>query len=97
MTEILIAIISALTTIIIAGITRHYRKQEAADEDQDKLVSTLKDLVRAQDDRIGMLEKHVTDGTEEIRLLRLQVVELREVIVSQALLIQELSAKTALN
>lgn len=93
MVEIAIALISVIGGVIAAIITQRYRKQETVDTEQEKLIETLKDLVEARDTKIQDLEALVKELTEQVRLLRLQVLELREVIVHQALLIQNLSGK----
>lgn len=90
---IIIAVITLLGTIIVATLSRRNRRVEEDDEERDKLVKTLQDLVSAQAGKITNLEELVAHSAEEVRLLRLQVVELREVIINQALLIQELSSK----
>lgn len=90
---IIIAFVTVIGTIMVALISRRNKKLDAADLEQDKLVRTLQDLVKAQDEKIQNLEELIASSTEEIRLLRLQIAELREVIVSQAVIIQDYSNK----
>jgi SMC interacting uncharacterized protein involved in chromosome segregation len=89
--DIVIALISLLGVILSAIVTSYYRKQASADGEREKLVTTLKGLVEAQASKIKQLEETIAIGTEEIRKLQMQVEELREVIVTQAILIENLS------
>lgn len=91
--SLLIAIISVIGVIVSAIITNRYRKQVLADDEEQRLIETLQALLKAQDDKIAGLKDTINEQTQQISFLTSQINELREVIVSQALLIEELSKK----
>ena len=93
MEGILIAIISVLGTIIAAFLASRYSKNSALDDEEDKLIRTLQGLGTAQEEKIKQLQTTINEQALQIQSLTDQIQELREVIVSQALLIEGLTRK----
>lgn len=90
MSEIYVALISVIGTIIISLIGVFVAKKYNIGPNQEKLVQTLKDIVEAQDRKIAELQAAVKSNELLIRELTTQIEELRELTVHQALLIDEL-------
>ena len=88
---VLIALISVMGTIVVAFIAGAFRRKAQWEEEEGKLTEILRDLVEAQDEKIQHLQALVAKSTEEIISLRKQIEELREVIVNQAIIIDELT------
>lgn len=88
---IIIAFISMLGAVLVALIGNNYFRRRVSDPGQEKLIKTLQDLVRAQDEKIEHLQETVDGGNIEIQGLRQQIEELRAVIVTQAIMIEELT------
>lgn len=92
---IIIAVISTVSAVLVALIGQNYfrRKPEPClpDPESERLIKMLEGLVEVQDIKINHLQEAVDDGLEQIKNLQTQIKELREVIVSQAKMIQDLT------
>lgn len=97
---IIVAVISASSALIISLIGAFVAKIYKIGPNQDKLVQTLKDLLNAQDKKIEDLQSIVEKSKQEIldnhkKLLDLteELEILKNLTVSQAILIEELQKK----
>lgn len=93
MNEIAIAIIGLIGTLIVATIGLYGAKKYNIGPSQDKLVSTLKDIVDAQEDRIAQLEAETASQTIKITYLGEEVTRLTSLTVAQLMKISELQLK----
>lgn len=94
---ITVALISALGALIVSLIGVFVAKQYKIGPNQDKLVQTLKDLLAAQDKKIDELQEMVEESQKKIVESQAKIVQLtreieslKDLTVSQALLIGEL-------
>lgn len=90
LSEVVIAIIGVSGTIILGLIGLYSAKRYNIGPNQEKLVSTLKDLVTAQQVRIEQLETLAKENQIQVAALRSEVRELKNLTVEQALTISHL-------
>jgi hypothetical protein len=94
MSEIIVAIIAGLFTLALAGFGLLGARKYNIGPNQDKLVSTLKDLVAAQQIRIEQLENQSLESSRQVEALRTEVGKLTALTIKQALKISELESKS---
>jgi peptidoglycan hydrolase CwlO-like protein len=94
---ITVALISALGALIVSFIGVFVAKTYKIGPNQDKLVQTLKDLLAIQDKKIEELQnmieqnqKEILDSRNKIVQLTTELESLKDLTVSQALLITDL-------
>lgn len=86
---VLIAIISAFTTLFVAVITvfgakKLPKKLGLGANTQNELVKTLKDIVEAQNIKIELLELNKKDSDEKIAESLHRIEDLEQLTISQA-------------
>lgn len=91
--EVVIAsVLNAVSYIVVAAIGVIGGRRSVGPS-QDKLITTLKDLVDAQELKIQALEEGKSTQDEKIASLERQVVELKALTIFQAKEIERLSAR----
>lgn len=93
MVEIIAAIIGAFAVVLVALIGAIVAVKLGIGTSQEKLVSTLKDLITAQDNKIGELEEAKKQNLLRIQELESRVGELESLTIKYALIIEELKKR----
>jgi hypothetical protein len=93
MPEIVAAAFAAGATVIVALFGILGAKRLGIGTQQDKLVSTLKDLVEAQTQKILVLEEASQHDKNSIAALEVRVDELEQLTVRQAEVIDSLTRR----
>lgn len=93
MTEIVAAIAGIIGTVIVSFFTYLMARRAGIGPYQDTLVSKLKDLVDLQAKEIEGLQKENSLLKERVDSLEARIDELKELTISQALIINELSPR----
>lgn len=85
---VLIAIISAVTTLLVAVITvfgaKKLPKRLGLSSNQNELVKTLKDIVEAQNIKIEILEQNKKDSDIKMESSVQRIEDLEQLTISQA-------------
>lgn len=92
MSEIIVALISVVGTIIISLLGVVIAKKYNIGPNQEKIVQTYKDLLEIQDRKIGVLRDEVQESKEEIHKLRTEVDLLKALTIRQAFIIDTLQS-----
>jgi len=90
MGDVAISVIGLFGTVLIAVLGLYGARKYNIGPNQEKLVSTLKDLVDAQGERISQLELEAKERDQKLFLLTTEVTRLNNLTISQLLKIQEL-------
>lgn len=88
------ALIGGLITLLISVIGVVTAKKTGLGSAQEKLVASLKELVEAQETRIGMLETSGNEREIQMGQLRKEVRLLRKLTIKQARIITKLIANS---
>ena len=91
METIIVAALQAGALIVVALFGLYGARKLGIGQNQEKLVSTLKGLIDAQNLKIEELEKRDTEKGQRIEKLEARVAELTELNINQALEIQRLT------
>lgn len=91
--EIFLALIALASTVISALVGLYGAKKLNIGPNQERLVTTLKDVVAAQNLRIVQLEQSDKAKSEEISALRKEIADLRTLTIDQARTISQLRQK----
>jgi hypothetical protein len=89
--EIIIAVIGLSGTIILSLIGLYGARKYNIGPNQEKLVSTLKDIVQSQELRIEQLEEQAKENKALVSQLQKDVDKLSKLTVQQALTIAQQS------
>src|SRR3954471_25074129 len=92
-TEIIVATLTGIVTLIITIISVVTSKKYNIGPNQDKLVTTFKDLIAAQKIRIDDMQKTIEDNRDQIKVLQLEVNRLTILTIEQAIKIRELEKR----
>lgn len=96
METIIVAALQAGALIIVALFGLYGARKLGIGQNQEKLVSTLKELIDAQNLKIEELEKNRTEDRERIEKLEAEVKDLKDLTIEQALEITKERKKNAL-
>lgn len=90
MEQILSSFIAAFSVILVALISTFAAKRVGLGQSQEKLVSTLKELIEIQNNKIKHLEIEQSQYIKRIQTLEQKVDDLTTLTVNQALEIERL-------
>lgn len=91
MNEVISAGLAVVGTILVALISVYGARRAGIGQTQEKLVSSLRELVEAQDKKIDLLEKDSLAKDARIEALENEVAELKRLTIRQARIITKLA------
>lgn len=89
--DIISASLGVIGAVLVALIGLYGAKKAGIGQTQEKLVSSLSELVEAQEMKIALLEKTSSEREQRIEALEKEVAELKRLTIRQARIITKLA------